>query len=618
MFDAIRLGGSSEIEQDEPVSESIVRKTRSRLTSAAGANLSPREFWPGSENIGRKKELSEKIGRVDGLQEHFPLVFLVQLIFPADSQKARKKFGTERATTVSRPGNVNVGYAWLVDQYRLPAMPLMLHSRLESRVRGRETRTDGHESVLLFEPKYHPGETLAAQLQFALKYEGVNLQVLALLFEQTGANEISQWLETSPTSAYARRAGYLYELLTGTELPHATPERSRYVPVLDEHLQFAAPDGKRNKRYRVIDNLPGCKQFCPLIRKSEALQRWAGLDLKECTRQVIAEYDPDLLRRAAAFLYLKETQSSFEVEREKPSHNRAQRFADLLRLAEVDEPLTAEKLAELQNAVIDPRFHEFHWRTEQNWIGDDLGYRKKIALVPARPEDLPDLMDGLLFTANRARSAGWLKSEDQGSNQRESDAELDPVVLAAMVAFGFVFIHPFMDGNGRIHRYLIHHVLAQAGFTPRGIVLPVSAVILANLDRYVECLEMFSKPLVAKTRYDPDAPAIPATGNDAIYFRYFDATPQVEFLYWALERTVTADLPREIDFLLGFDRARSALNASLDWPRNTLGLFIRLVHQNRGRLSASKRRSHFDWMTDEELEMSETLVRQAFSEGGPN
>ena len=515
---------------------------------------------------------------------------------------------------MNRPANENVGYAWLVEQYRLPAMPLLLRSRLQSRVRGRETRTDGHESLQLFEPKYHPGETLAGQLRFALKYEGVNLQVLALLFEQTGAKEISQWLEASPTSVYARRAGYLFEWLTGRELQHATPERSRYVPVVDADLQFALPDGDRNKRYRVIDNLPGCKQFCPLIRKSEALQRWTVLNLKERTRQVIAKYDVDLLRRAAEFLYLKETQSSFEVEREKPSHSRAQRFAGLLRLAEVDEPLTAEKLAELQNAVIDPRFHEFHWRAEQNWIGDDLGYRKKIALVPARPEDLPGLMDGLLFTANRVRNAGWLKSEDHGSNQGESDAELDPVVLAAMVAFGFVFIHPFMDGNGRIHRYLIHHVLAQAGFTPRGIVLPVSAVILANLDRYIECLEIFSKSLVQKTRFDPDAPAIPAVGNDAVYFRYFDATPQVEFLYWALERTVTTDLPREIDFLLGYDRAHTALNARLDWPRNTLGLFIRLVHQNGGRLSETKRRSHFDWMTEEELEGSENLVRQAFSE----
>lgn len=499
---------------------------------------------------------------------------------------------------MSQTENANLGYAWLVDRYQLQPMPLMLRSRLDSRVRGREAHTDGHQTSLLFERKYHPGETLAGQLQFALKYEGVNLQVLALLFEQTGSDEISKWLKGSPTSMYARRAGFLFEMLTATELDHETPARSRYVPVLDDNLQFAAPDGEKNKRYRVIDNLPGGKHFCPMVRKSAALLRWAGLNLKERTRQIISEYDPDLLRRAAAFLYLKETQSSFEVEREKPSHNRAQRFADLLRQAELDEALTPEKLADLQNAVIDPRFHEFYWRNEQNWIGDDLGYRQKIELVPARPEDLPELMDGLLSTVNRARN----------------EEHLDPIVLAAMVAFGFVFIHPFMDGNGRIHRYLIHHILAQAGFTPRGIVLPVSAVILANLERYVECLEMFSKPLVARTQYDPETPRIPAKGNEAVYFRYFDATPQAEFLYWALERTVTEDLPKEIDFLLGYDRARNVLNDRIDWPRNTLGLFIRLVHQNNWKLSATKRQSHFDWMTDDELKQSEHLVRQAFSD----
>lgn len=512
------------------------------------------------------------------------------------------------------PENRNLGYAWLVEHYQLQSMPLLLRSRLESRVRGRETRTDGHESTLLFEPKYHPGETLANQLQFALKYEGVNLQVLALLFEQTGADEISRWLEASPASIYARRAGFLFEFLTGTELEHQTPERSRYIPVVDDNLQFAAPGGERNKRYRVIANLPGCRRFCPLVRKSEALRRWNDLDLEERSRRIISEYDPDLLRRAAAFLYLKETQSSFEVEREKPSHDKAQRFADLLRQAAVDEELTTEKLAELQNAVIDPRFHEFYWRSEQNWIGEDLGYRQKIELVPARPEDLPELMDGLLYTANRAQTAGWLTPHTRPQGNQEPKAQLDPIIHAAMVAFGFVFIHPFMDGNGRIHRYLIHHILARAGFTPRGIVLPVSAVILANLDRYVDCLEVFSKPLTARTRYDPTMPQSPATGNDAVYFRYFDATPQAEFLYWALERTVTEDLPREIDFLLGYDRARNVLDERFDWPRNTLGLFIRLVHQNDWKLSTTKRRSHFAWMTDEELEESERIVRQAFTD----
>jgi hypothetical protein len=185
--------------------------------------------------------------------------------------------------------------------------------------------------------------------------------------------------------------------------------------------------------------------------------------------------------------------------------------------------------------------------------------------------------------------------------------------MAAAIAFGFVYIHPLMDGNGRIHRYLIHDVLAKAGFTPRGIVLPVSAVILASLDEYIATLEQFSRPINQLTHFDPDQPQLPATGNDAVYFRYPDLTAQAEFLYKALERTVTHDLEHEIDYLFGFDRASMALNNLLDWPAHSLELFIRVVHENGGRLSANKRNSHFGWMLDEEVEAAETVVAQAFA-----
>jgi prophage maintenance system killer protein len=216
--------------------------------------------------------------------------------------------------------------------------------------------------------------------------------------------------------------------------------------------------------------------------------------------------------------------------------------------------------------------------------------------VPPRPEDIPALMQGLLNAADELRQEG----------------AIDAVVAAASIAFGFVFIHPFMDGNGRIHRYLIHDLLASAGFTPKGIVLPVSAVILASVKEYMDALEHFSRPLNQRTEYHPEIPDVPATGNDAVYFRFPDMTRQAEFLYHALERTVREDLRRELDFLLGFDRAKQALNAMLDWPNHSVDLFIRVVHQNDGRLSVTKRKSHFDWLTDDEVTRAQECVRRAF------
>lgn len=319
--------------------------------------------------------------------------------------------------------------------------------------------------------------------------------------------------------------------------------------------------------------------------------------MKQRTLEKLAKYPADLLRRAAGFLYLKETHSSFEVERAKPNPDRARRFADLLREAESGTPLSEQRFVELQNAVVDPRFAEASYRMQQNWIGDDLGYRKRIEFVPPRPEDVRALMEGLIALSERVR---------------RSPDSIEPVVAAAAISFGFVFIHPFMDGNGRLHRYLIHETLSTAGFTPKGIVLPVSAVILANLDRYVSALQAFSKPLRDRTSYDPDVPNAPATGNDALYFRYFDATEQASFLFYALERTVEHDLDEEISFLLGFDRARQALNDLADWPAHALDLFVRVVHQNSDKLSLTKRKSHFDWMTDDEVARFEQIVAQSF------
>jgi len=503
------------------------------------------------------------------------------------------------------------GYSWLEETYQLPVLDLWRQCYIDTALRGRREQDLGTHLIQLFEPRYQPDDTLVGHLQFALRYEGVNLQLLKLLFDSGDhAGQLCTWINDSPTSAYARRACFLFEWLTGTELPVAepVPSKMRYVDLLDTEMQFATGAVNKDTRYRINDNLPGTVDFCPLVRKTDYLKAMVGKNLRQRTQETLGRYDPDLLRRAAAFLYLKETQSSFEVEREKPSANRAQRFADLLRQADTGQPLTEQRLVELQHAVVDPRFHEYAWRQQQNWIGEDLGYRQQIDFVPARPEDLSRLMQGLLDTTAKARDV-----IDSENGQEGGEPLFDPVVYAASIAFGFVFIHPFMDGNGRIHRYLIHDVLANAGFTPRGIVLPVSAVILANLDEYVSVLESYSRPVRQRTEYSPDTPDVPATGNDAVYFKYFDATEQAEFLYKALERTVEEDLQQEIEFLLGFDRARHKLNQILDWPNHSLELFIRVVHQNDGKLSRNKRQSHFDWMTEDEVIEAEGVVQKAFS-----
>jgi hypothetical protein len=86
---------------------------------------------------------------------------------------------------------------------------------------------------------------------------------------------------------------------------------------------------------------------------------------------------------------------------------------------------------------------------------------------------------------------------------RRAALRLDAVVAAAVLAFGFIYVHPFQDGNGRIHRYLIHHVLAQRGYNPAGVVFPVLAAILERINDYRIVLEDYSRRLLPLIRWEP-------------------------------------------------------------------------------------------------------------------
>ena len=151
--------------------------------------------------------------------------------------------------------------------------------------------------------------------------------------------------------------------------------------------------------------------------------------------------------------------------------------------------------------------------------------------ISARHQDLPDLLKGLI------------------AFEHDYASDLDPVIAAAILAFGFVYIHPFEDGNGRIHRYLIHHVLSARGFNPPGLVFPVSAAILDRIESYRKVLESYSARLLPLIEWKPTAKMNVEILNDTgDFYRYFDATPHAEFLFKCVQRTIEHDLPEEAAF----------------------------------------------------------------------
>ena len=502
------------------------------------------------------------------------------------------------ATVFHEPGNLRpVGYTALLERLGIAVLPHHHESFVSARGPRLVESVDGVVREV-YPASYWPGETLGDQLEFALKYDGVNLAILASLFATVDVAEITAYVQSKPAGKYARRVWYLYELLTGQRLPVDDLKRSNYIDLLEEDEYITASPAKRSPRHGINDNLLGDRRFCPMIRRTETIRRFLDAGLQERCREVVAAYSPELLRRALSYLYPTETKSSFEIEHIKPDASRTERFIALLQLAEEQDFCHRETLVDLQNRIVDPRFAaDGDYRTTQNYIGQTVVMgRERVHYACPKPEDVPDLMEGLI-----------------AAHQRMSAGGVHPVLLAAAISYGFVFLHPFDDGNGRIHRFLIHNILARGGFTPDGLMLPVSAAMLKNPAAYDASLEAFSRPLMPLVEYTLDDEAQMAVHNDAaVWYRYIDMTPQAEALFAFIETTIETELASELAFLANYDQTKAAIQAVVDMPDRQIDLFIRFCLQNHGNLSASKRRSHFDYLTSEEIALMEQAVEAAF------
>ncbi|HWR00891.1 MAG TPA: hypothetical protein VN371_03435, partial [Chlorobaculum sp.] len=91
-----------------------------------------------------------------------------------------------------------------------------------SRVGSSGTRSsniqDGQVETI-YPQSYWPGDRDGDHLEFALKYDGINPATLAIIFEVIDASALCDWIASKPTGKYARKIWFLYEFLTGRQLP---------------------------------------------------------------------------------------------------------------------------------------------------------------------------------------------------------------------------------------------------------------------------------------------------------------------------------------------------------------------------------------------------------------
>ena len=485
-----------------------------------------------------------------------------------------------------------VGYAALVQKYEMK-VPL---PNILSAVAEKHTKYET-ASWQVFTQRHTPSESLYGHLVFALRYEGIDLAILNCLFEKVEKSDLIDAIKKEPNGSYARRIWFLYEYLQDAKLDLPDLTQGNFVDLVNSKIQYAGP-ARNSKRHRVRNNLPGVKNFCPLVRRTKKLDDLIDQNLSQKALDSVGEIHPDVLMRAASYLLLEDSKASYAIEGETPPHNRAERWGRIIGQAG-KTPLSKSELERLQKEVIvDDRFIHIGFRAEGGFIGDhDRSTNMPIpSHISAKYQDLNVLINGLIETAKLLK-----------------DSEFPPVLAASLIAFGFVFIHPFEDGNGRLHRYLLHHVLIETGFTPKGLVFPVSAVILKHIPDYVTALEAYSKPRLSFVEWRAtDSGNVEVLNETIDLYRYFDATAQAEFFYECVHETITKVLPDEVKFLQRYDEMKAFVNNSIDMPDRTANLLIHFLLQNDGVLSKRARNKEFLTLTDKEVQMFENKFKEIF------
>ena len=320
------------------------------------------------------------------------------------------------------------GYAWVVDTYNLQIpMPPRLMA-----VADRHSPVSTDDWIML-RSRQQPKDDLISHLQLAFRYEGINLSVLDRLFQVVSAEEITEMVKRHITGTFSRRLWFIYEWMTGSQLDLPDLRKVKYVSILNEELHYTGIIVEKSSRHKIHDNLPGTPVFCPIVRRTPELVHLLEVrNLTDEASTAAGRVPEDLMRRAAAFMLLDDSKASFAIENEKPTSAQGTRWGQAIGEAGQHE-LSVDELNRLQQIVIgDDRFVRLGVRKEEGFIGShDRNTMEPIpSHISARWEDLDNLMKGLIDYAEISLAR-----------------HQHPILTAAVLAFGFVFIHPYVDGN---------------------------------------------------------------------------------------------------------------------------------------------------------------------------
>jgi Fic family protein len=263
---------------------------------------------------------------------------------------------------------------------------------------------------------------------------------------------IEQQWEGNPATPGGRRAraSFRYEAFVPDEIHDLNPA----VPFQTSLATVAAEEAIRalNKRAGATN----LEAIGPLLLRSEAV-----------ASSRIEGYQVSTLNLARALVDPRAARGSAHTVAANVSA-----MEEAIARADDPSPIRFDDLGAIHGTLMarEPHAAPGRIRGVQNWLGGRLDSPLDAEFVPPPPNDVPRLLDDLVTFLGRD--------------------DLPPVAQAAIAHGQFETIHPFIDGNGRVGRCLIHIVLRRRGTAPH-FVPPVSIVMAARPKAYVAGLVDF-------------------------------------------------------------------------------------------------------------------------------
>ena len=487
-----------------------------------------------------------------------------------------------------------IGYSWLLNHLNLNIPLREFCCVSEKRLASQKIQKN---YWIIFDSQLSVAKSLYANLEFAFKHETIDLLILKFIFKVLPKKELVKYIQINPKRILSKKIWFLYEFLLDEQLAIEDLPAGKYDNFLDSKKYIVRNTPIKSQRHKINNNFLGTSKICPIITKTQKLQECMNRDLTADISNVIGKVSKSLLRRAASFLLLSDSRASFEIEGERPSKNRIENWGKIVNEAG-KVSLSIDEIHRLHAILFgDSRFVKIGIREEEVFLGDrDRDNYPLPEFIGARSKDLNSLLQD------------WIELDIFLNSD-----ELDPILHAVIVAFSFVYIHPLEDGNGRIHRYLIHHILAQRNFYPKGMIFPISNVILDEIEKYRDILVSHTTPLMDLIEFEATASGNVKILNDTgDLYRFFNCTASCEFIYESVQITIKETLPNELKYLDSFDKVYEEINNFIEMPDNKIKSLITFILQNDSKLSKNKQEKYYEKLTQDEIENIESIVDKYF------